>query len=204
MTAVISPDASLEDVVHSLRGSIVAARPAYPDVLHVEVRDSRGDLWRLATQDAEWSPSDPAELLNRSVESAYLDADSGELCLQLSGDSSFRVVPAAQEADDDPPNWKLYTPNGLVMVFGPGGHWQFNRADEPSSLPLNRRSLEKSPPVSVEGDLIAVLNREEALSRQLLDELPFVRRYQTAMTLAVGASITSLVAAAISLALSLK
>jgi hypothetical protein len=52
--------------------------------------------------------------------------------------------------------------------------------------------------------LVAVLNREEALSRQLLDELPFARRYQTALTLAVGASITSLVAAAVSLALSLR
>jgi hypothetical protein len=38
-----------------LRGSITGARIAYPQVLHVEIRDSSGELWRLATQDAEWS-----------------------------------------------------------------------------------------------------------------------------------------------------
>lgn len=31
----------------------VDAKKAYPDVLHVEIRDSAGELWRLATQDAE-------------------------------------------------------------------------------------------------------------------------------------------------------
>lgn len=59
MGTVVAIDASPANVLRSMRGSIVDARIAYPDVLHVEVRDSRGDLWRLATQDAEWSPSDP-------------------------------------------------------------------------------------------------------------------------------------------------
>ena len=40
------------NILRQMRGSIVNARIAYPDVLHVEVRDSHGDLWRLATQDA--------------------------------------------------------------------------------------------------------------------------------------------------------
>jgi len=56
-----------------MRGSIIAARIAYPDVLHVEVRDSQGALWRLATQGAEWSPSDPAQLVGRSIEEASID-----------------------------------------------------------------------------------------------------------------------------------
>jgi hypothetical protein len=202
MAAVISPDASLEDVLRSLRGSIVAVRPAYPNVLHVEVRDSKKDLWRLATQDADWSPSDPTKLLDRSIESAHLDGESGELCLGLSGGLSFKVVPATQEGDDDPPNWKLYTPDGLVIVFGPGGHWQFNRADEPSVLPSNRETLTKSPPASAE-DLIAGLDREEAMS--LLKALPLARDYQTrVLSIAMGASIASLIAAAVSLILSLR
>ncbi|HEY5287588.1 MAG TPA: hypothetical protein VIJ50_10830 [Solirubrobacteraceae bacterium] len=59
MAAVVALDVSPANVLRSLRGSIVDARIAYPDVLHVEVRDLRGGLSRLATQDAEWSPSDP-------------------------------------------------------------------------------------------------------------------------------------------------
>jgi hypothetical protein len=53
MATVVTLDASPANVLRSLRGSIVDARLAYPDVLHVEVRDSAGGLWRLATQDAE-------------------------------------------------------------------------------------------------------------------------------------------------------
>jgi hypothetical protein len=44
MATVVALDASPANVLRSLRGSIVDARIAYPDVLHVEVRDSRGDL----------------------------------------------------------------------------------------------------------------------------------------------------------------
>jgi len=36
-----------------MRGQIVDARIAYPEVLYVEVKDSADELWRLATQDAE-------------------------------------------------------------------------------------------------------------------------------------------------------
>ncbi len=67
MTAIAALDISLANLLRSLRGSIVDARIAYPEVLDVEVRDSRGDLWRLATQDAEWSPSDPGQLIGRSI-----------------------------------------------------------------------------------------------------------------------------------------
>jgi hypothetical protein len=48
MATVVDLDASPSSVLRSLRGAIVAARIAYPNVLHVEVRDSKGDLWRLA------------------------------------------------------------------------------------------------------------------------------------------------------------
>jgi len=48
-------------------------------------RDSAGELWRLATQDAEWSPTDPAELVGKSIEDAEIDEETGELRCQLSG-----------------------------------------------------------------------------------------------------------------------
>lgn len=110
-----------------------AARIAYPDVLHVQVRDAHGDLWRFATQDADWSPSVPDKLIGRSVEEAEIEESSGELHCRLSGGILLDVRLAAREADDDPPNWELISPTGTVLEFGPGVRWQISGADAPVS-----------------------------------------------------------------------
>jgi hypothetical protein len=133
MATVVALDASPANVLRSLRGPIVDARIAYPDVLHVEVRDSGGDLWRLATQDAEWSPADPGQLVGRSIDDVAIDGESGELRCILSDGSVLDVRPAAIEAHDDPPNWELVSPSGVVLEFGPGMRWQISGADRPVS-----------------------------------------------------------------------
>ena len=135
MTTAVALDASPVKVLRSMRGSIVDARLAYPGVLHVDVRDSAGELWRLITQDAEWTPSDPAQLIGRSVENAQIDEESGTLHCRLSDGSRFDVVPTQQEADDDPPNWELIAPYGLVLEFGPGMRWRIGSADARVSSP---------------------------------------------------------------------
>jgi hypothetical protein len=131
MATAVALDASPTTVLRSMRGSIVDARVAYPDVLHVEVRDSHGELWRLATQDAEWSPADPAQLIGRSIDDARIDEESGELRCRLSDGSLLDIKPAAAEADDDPPYWELISPAGVVLEFGPGVRWQISGADVP-------------------------------------------------------------------------
>lgn len=133
MATVVALDSSPANVLRSMRGPIVDARIAYPDVLHVEVRDSSGELWRLATQDAEWSPSDPAELVGNSIDDAEIDEGTGELRCKLSNGSLLDVKPAAQEASDDQPNWELITPGGVVLEFGPGVRWQISAADAQAS-----------------------------------------------------------------------
>jgi hypothetical protein len=109
----------LANVVRSISGVFVSARIAYPEVLHVEIKDSAGELWRLVTQDAEWSPSDPAELIGRSIAEIDMDTETGDLRCNLSDGSAFNVRPATREAEDDPPNWELTTPSGVVVEFGP-------------------------------------------------------------------------------------
>lgn len=94
----------LADTLRSMRGVIVNARIAYPEVLHVEIKDSAEGLWRLATQDAEWSPVDPDELVGRSIVDADIDAGTGELRCTLSDGSLLDVRPAVCEAEDDPPS----------------------------------------------------------------------------------------------------
>lgn len=133
MATAIALDASPLNVLRSMRGSIVDARIAYPEVLHVEIKDSAGELWHLATQDAEWSPSDPAELVGRTVVDADIHEGTGELCCKLSDGSLLDVKPAASEAEGDPPNWELITPDGVVLEFGPGVRWQIDSADSRAS-----------------------------------------------------------------------
>jgi hypothetical protein len=136
MATVLALDASPTTVLRSMRGSIVDAYLAYPDVLHVEVRDSHRGLWRLATQDAEWSPSDPTQLVGRSIEDADIDDESGELRCRLSDGSVLDIKPAAAEAKEDPPYWELISPAGVVLEFGPGVRWQISSADTTTSLDL--------------------------------------------------------------------
>jgi hypothetical protein len=112
-----------------MRGPIVGARIAHPDVLHVEVRDSHGGLWRLATQDAEFSPADPVRLVGHVIDDAEIDEKSGELRCRLADGSMLDIKPAAADADDDPPYWELISPAGVVLEFGPGVRWQISGAD---------------------------------------------------------------------------
>lgn len=141
MATAVPLDASPINILHSMRGKIVDARIAYPEILHVEVKDSAGELWRLATQDAEWSPTDPAELVDRSVDDADIDGETGELRCKLSDGSLLDVKPAAREAADDPPNWELITPGGVALEFGPGVRWQIGSAESHASFRARLNSV---------------------------------------------------------------
>jgi hypothetical protein len=120
----------LVDMLGCFRGPIVDAHDAYPDVLHIEVCDADGGLWRFATQDATWSPTDPAAFLGRAIVGSSVDAHTGRLTCELSDGSQFVVIPAAQEAPDDPPNWELFTPDGRMLDFGPGMRWRLIEAND--------------------------------------------------------------------------
>lgn len=128
MATIEDLDVSPSTLLRGMRGEIVHAGLAYPEVLHVEVRDERGSLWRFATQDADWFPEEPETLDGKSVDDAVIAA-SGELTLHLSDSSTLRVVPRPIEAPDDPPNWELLTPDGLSLEFGPGLRWQVSSSD---------------------------------------------------------------------------
>lgn len=137
MTIVVAEKASLASLLRSLRGEIVDARPAYPEILHVEVRDSDGDRWLLATQDAEWTPLDPAALIGQTIESSEIDEQTGELRCHFASGGIFAVQPAEQEAPDDPCNWELINPGGVALEYGPGSRWQISDANAP---PVGRNS----------------------------------------------------------------
>ena len=132
MATVVAQEASLSNLLSSMRGEIVDARRGYPDVLHVEIRDPDGDHWNLVTQDAEWSPVDPGELIGLVLERAVLD-QGVELRCQVSGRAALVVRPGRGGSQDDPPYWELITPGGVALEFGPGARWQISSADVPAS-----------------------------------------------------------------------
>ena len=124
MPVAIALDSSPAKVLPRFRGPIVVAQIAFPDVLHVEVRDEHGEVWRLATQDARWSPQDPEALAGRSIIGAGIKEATGELYCDLSDGSALVVTPSPVTGEDDPPNWELITPHGIALEFGPGMRWQ--------------------------------------------------------------------------------
>jgi hypothetical protein len=128
IATVTAHQASLSSLLGALRGEIVDARVGYPDVLHVEVRDLDGDSWSLVTQDAEWSPAEPADLAGRTIEKAEVGAE-GDLQCRLSDGTVLAVTPTDEASGEDPPYWELITPGGVVLEFGPGVRWQISGAD---------------------------------------------------------------------------
>lgn len=129
MPIAIGLDSSPANVLPDFRGLIVAAGVAFPDVLHVEVRDEQGEVWKLATQDARWSPTDPQALIGRSIVTAGIEPGTGTLRCDLSDGSALVVVSDSAAAKDDPPTWELIAPTGVALEFGPGLRWQIASAD---------------------------------------------------------------------------
>jgi hypothetical protein len=122
-------DASPKTFLREMRGEIVDAKLAYPDVLHVEIQKPHGEIWKLATQYAEFSPADPADLIGKEIDEAQIDPITIELRCKLSNGTELIITPGTDEAEDDPPNWELLTPHGTVLEFGPGLRWQIGRSD---------------------------------------------------------------------------
>jgi Family of unknown function (DUF6188) len=128
--AVVIPYTFPTDLLGRFRGRVFQARPAYPEVLHFKVRDAAGGEWWFGTQEAEWSPTDPDGLLDKTVVGADLDESSGTLTIGFSDGSEFTVLPDHEGADDDLEAWELFTPEGLVLTYGPRGRWQLGRTDD--------------------------------------------------------------------------
>ena len=128
MTSPISPG----DLLGSVRGPITDASLTYPERMRLEVTDAHGGLWRLATWEAAYSPADPAVLNRKIIVGADLDKPSGTLTVSFSDGTCFVVTPIPDETDDAIENWQLFTPDGLVLNYGPGDHWVLKRASDPA------------------------------------------------------------------------
>jgi hypothetical protein len=128
--AIVTPDTSPTDLMSRFRGHVTAAEMAYPERARLEVTDAEGGLWRLGTWDADYSPADPEVLNGKTVTSMDLDPSSGVLEVGFSDGTGFTAIPFPIP-DDDMENWELFTPEGLVLSYGPRGRWQLGKATDP-------------------------------------------------------------------------
>jgi hypothetical protein len=131
MTVLSQLTLSPAEVARSMRGEVIGANRAYPDVLQLAIRDARGDVWDLTTLDATWMPQTPEELLGRIVVDGSLDEETHILRLAFADGGDFVVRPDPEAAADDPPTWEVITPAVLCLRFGPHGSWHVTRADVP-------------------------------------------------------------------------
>jgi hypothetical protein len=131
----ITPELSPVALLARFRGEVVCSRPAFPDVLQLHVRDADGDLWRFLTFEADYLPAEPDEFLGKVVVAANIDAYSAKVRIGFSDGSSLSVVPFALEPDEVDENyesWQLFTPDGIVLNYGPGAHWLLKQASDPA------------------------------------------------------------------------
>jgi hypothetical protein len=128
--AIVTSDTSPAKLLGRFRGPVTKSCLTYPERVRLEVTDTDGGLWRLGTWDADYSPSDPDVLSGKTVVRASLDERSGVLTVGFSDDTVFTATPIPVE-DDDVENWELFTPERLVLTYGPRGRWQLGSADDP-------------------------------------------------------------------------
>jgi hypothetical protein len=129
--SIAIPDISPTELLDRFRGRVSDARPGYPEVIHLYLIDPEGAEWGFSTWDADYSPSDPAALVGKTVVSMDLVGPLGNVTIGFSDGTDFRVTMEPQTAETDPMNWTLHTPEGFILVWGPGDSWRLKRGDEP-------------------------------------------------------------------------
>jgi hypothetical protein len=129
--SIVIPNTSPADLLARLRGSVKEARLTYPERVHLPVIDDQGDRWFLATWEASYLPADPEELNGKTVVSADLEDRSRVLAIGFSDGTSFTVTPIPDDDEGAIENWELFTPDDLLLTYGPWGRWHLGRATDP-------------------------------------------------------------------------
>jgi hypothetical protein len=132
--ATVTRNSTPQDLLDSFRGQIVEARPAYPETIQLRLADADGRAWWLVTWDAKYTPFDPPALIGKTVVGVSLDGPCEDLRLEFTDGTGFGVRPSCgeREGDDDPANWQIFTPDGVVLTYGPENRWTLGLATDPA------------------------------------------------------------------------
>jgi hypothetical protein len=134
--ATVVKDISPAELLSHFRGQVFSARPGYPEVLLLKVKDEAGGEWWFSTFYAEYSPSDPDVFLGKTIVAADVQP-SGGLRVGFSDASRLDVKPIPLEpgeSGDDLETWNLISPDGLVLDSGPGERWALKALGRPPGV----------------------------------------------------------------------
>jgi len=139
MNAVI-PDISPATVLARFRGQVTGGRLTRSKHIYLEVDDANGGRWRLISWEADYAATFPGFPGGNTVTAADFDHGSGTLTVSFSDHTSFTLTPIPDDADDAIENWELFTPDGMVLAYGPWSTWRFGGKDDPDywALPIAR------------------------------------------------------------------
>jgi hypothetical protein len=129
--SAVALDKTPVDLLARFRGLVVGTRLPHSKRTYLEITDADGGTWRLVSWDATHSASHPGNNDGKTVLGATIDNRSGELAVSFSDGSSFNLTPVQDDSDDAIENWELFTPEGLVLAYGPRGRWLLGQADDP-------------------------------------------------------------------------
>ena len=129
--SALALDTTPVDLLARFRGVVVSTRLPHSKRPYLELTDAEGGTWRLVSWHAAHSASSPGDNEGKSVLGAAIDDLSGVLTVSFSDEGSFTLTPIPDESDDAIENWEIFTPEGLVLAYGPRGRWLLGRADDP-------------------------------------------------------------------------
>jgi hypothetical protein len=128
MSTVI-PDISPSDLLGRFRGTVSDAHNPSSSRVRLDVRDGAGGKWHLVSWEASYVSSETGRLEGKVIVEVGLDPASEVLTVGFSDNSQLTLTPQREPAEEAIEDWELFTPDGLVLAYGPRGHWQLSRSD---------------------------------------------------------------------------
>jgi hypothetical protein len=129
--STVKADTSPAALLRRFRGRVTKARLTYPERAAINLEDDEGGNWYLATWGADYSPADPEVFSGKTVTSVDIGVRPGRLTIGFSDRTCFTICPLTDEEHNTIENWELFTPEGMVLTYGPRGRWQLGSADDP-------------------------------------------------------------------------
>jgi hypothetical protein len=129
--SAVELDIAPVDLLARFRGLVVGTRLPHSRRTYFEVIDEESGRWRLRTWRTTYSSTDSGDNQGKTIVGVAVDECSEALTISFSDESSCSVAPSPDYVDDDGENWELFTPDGLVLAYGPRGRWLLGRVDDP-------------------------------------------------------------------------
>jgi hypothetical protein len=130
--SIVTPNTSPADLLTCVRGIVTYAHVTSSGRIKLRLTDQAGDKWGLVSWKADYSPSHPEVPDGKTIVDAALDTDSGVLTVDFSDRTYFTLAPNREPDDEGIEDWELFTPDGLVLSYGPRGRWQLASAGDPA------------------------------------------------------------------------